>query len=94
MQAPPAPLHPIIATSPFAKWGIYLFTCNPRSTGGNGYIILTVDYFTKWAKAMPTYKDNDKTATIFIFNHVIVRFGVPQAIVADHGSHFRNFIMI
>ena len=43
---------------------------------------------------MPTYKDDGKTTTIFIFNHVIARFGVPQAIVTDHGSHFRNFMMI
>lgn len=47
-----------------------------------------------WAEAMPIYKDNDETATIFIFNDLIARFCVSQAIVTDHGSHFHNFMMV
>jgi transposase InsO family protein len=52
-----------------------------------------VDYFTKWAKAMPTFDNTGKTAALFIFNHIITRFGDPQAIVTDHNSHFQNFMM-
>eukprot|EP00253_Pinus_taeda_P031448 PITA_31448 len=93
MHAPPAPLHPIITVGPFAKWGIDFITCNLHSAGGHAYIILAVDYFTKWAEAMPTFKADGKTATIFVFNHIIARFGVPQAIITDHGRHFRNVMM-
>ena len=71
MRAPPTLLHPIIAVSPFAKWGIDFITCNPHSARGHGYIILVVDYFTKWAEAMPTFAADGKTATPFVFNHVI-----------------------
>ena len=42
---------------------------------------------------MPTLATDGKTATQFIFNHIIARFGVPQAIVTDHGSHFRNYMV-
>ena len=35
-----------------------------------------------------------RTAALFLFNHVIARFGVPQAIVTDHGSHFCNQMMV
>jgi len=93
MRAPPVPLHPIIAVGPFAKWGIDFITCNPHSAGGHAYIILAVDYFTKWAEAMPTFEADDKTAAIFVFNHIISRFGVSQAIITDHGRHFRNIMM-
>ena len=93
MCAPPIPLHPIIIVGPFSKWGIDFMTCNPRSSGGHAYIIVVVDYFTKWAKAMPTLAADGKTATQFIFNHVITYFGVPQAIVTDHGSHFWDHMM-
>ena len=62
--------------------------CNPTSTKGHGYIIVVVDYFTKWTEAMPTYLEDRKTSALFLFNHVIARFGVPQAIITDHGSHF------
>jgi len=53
-RKPPASLQPIVVVGPFAKWGIDFMTCNPTSTGGHGYIIVAVDYFTKWAEAMPT----------------------------------------
>ena len=86
----PAPLHPIMVIFPFAKWGIDFMHCKPTSTRGHGYIIVAVDYFTKWAKAMPTYVEDGKTTALFLFNHIIARFGVPQSIITDHGSHFRN----
>lgn len=52
-------------------------TNHPHSDGGHGYIIVAVDYFTKWAKAMPTYNVDSETENLFLFNHVIACFGVP-----------------
>ena len=93
MRAPPLPLHPVITVGPFAKWGVDFMTCNPHSAGGHAYIIVAVDYFTKWAETMPTLAADGRTAASFLFNHVIARFGVPQAIVTDHGTHFRDYMM-
>jgi len=93
VRAPPTPLHPIIAIGHFTKWGIDFITCNPHLAGGHAYIILAVDYFTKWVEAMPTFSADGKTTATFIFYHIIARFGVPQAIITDHGSHFRNIMM-
>eukprot|EP00253_Pinus_taeda_P012667 PITA_12667 len=93
MWAPAAPLHPVVTVGPFAKWGIDYVTCNPRSAGGHGFIIIAIDYFTKWAEAMPTLNEDGHIAAQFLFNHVISRFGVPQAIVTDHGKHFQNHMM-
>ena len=67
--------------------------CNPTSVKGHGYIIIAIDYFTKWVEAMPTCVEDGNTATLFLFNHVIARFGVPQSIVTNHGSHFHNQMM-
>ena len=52
-----------------------------------------VDYFTKWAEAMPTYAEDGNTATLFLFNHVIARFRVSQSIVTNHGSHLCDQMM-
>ena len=68
-------------------------TCDPTSVGGHGYIIVIVNYFTKWAEVMPTLNNNGEMTTLFFFNHVVAWFGVPQAIVIYHGSHFRNHMM-
>ena len=83
-----APLHPAIVVGPFSKWGIDFIHCNPTLAEGHGYIIIARDYFTKWVEAMPTYAKDGNTAALFLFNHVIARFGVPQDIFHDHGSHF------
>jgi hypothetical protein len=93
IQSHLAPYHPIVSVGPFTKWGIDFMTCNPQSDGGHGYIIVVVDYFTKWVEAISTFDNTGKTEALFIFNHIISRFGVPQAIVTDHGSHFQNFMM-
>ena len=54
---------------------------------------MAVDYFTKWAEEIPTYAEDGKTTDLFLFNHIIARFGIPKAIVTDHGSHFQNKMM-
>jgi hypothetical protein len=67
--------------------------CNPASAGGHHHIIVVMDYFTKWVEAMPTVKSNGETATHFVFNQIIARFGILKEIVTDHGSHFQNMMM-
>lgn len=89
-----APLHPVVSVGPFSKWGIDFTTCKPPSAAIHNYIIVDIDYFTKWAEAMPTYINDSKTATLFIFNHIIARFGVSHSIFTDHGSHFCGIMMI
>ena len=69
-------------------------TCNPTSAGGHGYIIVIIGYFTKWAEAMPTLNNSGKMTALFFLNHVVSWFGIPQAIVIDHGSHFCSHMMV
>jgi hypothetical protein len=88
MRAHLAPLHPVVYVGPFAKWGIDFTMCNPPFATSHHYIIVVVDYFTKWVEAMPTYSNNVKTTTLFLFNHIIARFSIPRFIVTDHGMHF------
>ena len=85
--------HPIVIIGPFSKWGIDFMTCKPTFIASHNYIIVVVDYFTKWVEANPTSSIDAKIATLFIFNHSITRFGVPKSIVSDHGSHFCNAMM-
>jgi hypothetical protein len=93
MRSHPTPLHPVITVGPFTKWGVDFVDCNPTSVGGNQHIIVAIDYFTKWAEAMPTVKSDGKTSNFFVFNQIIARFGIPSEIVTDHGSHFQNEMM-
>jgi hypothetical protein len=78
----------MITFGPFTKWGIDYTTCHRTSSRGHRYIIVEVDYFTKWIEAMPTFNNDGETATLFIFNQIVARFDIPREIVTDHGSHF------
>ena len=93
MYSKPAPLHPIISVGPFIKWGLDFMDCNPASVGGHHQSIVVVDYFTKWAEAMPTVKSNGEIAAHFVFNQIITWFGIPKELVTEHGSHFQNRMM-
>jgi hypothetical protein len=93
MLVHPNPFFPIITIDPFTKWGIDFMTYHSASTRGNYYIIMVVDYFMKWAEAIPTFMNDDETSTLFIFNQIISSFGVLREIVIDHNKHFHNLIM-
>jgi hypothetical protein len=93
MRAHPTPMFLVITVGPLTKWGIDYTTCNPPSARRHRYIIIAVDYFKKWVKAMPKFKDDGETTTLFLFNHIITRFGVSREIITDHGSHFQNKMM-
>ena len=71
MQSHPAPLFPIISVGPFMEWGIDYVMCNLASAGGYKYVIIVVDYFTKWAEEMPTFKADRENADFFVFNQII-----------------------
>ncbi|GJU88837.1 reverse transcriptase domain-containing protein [Tanacetum coccineum] len=55
---------------------------------GNKYILVAVDYLSKWveAKALPT---ND-ARVVKILKSLFARFGTPRAIISDRGTHFCN----
>ena len=94
MWAHPAPMFPVIVVGPFTKWGIDFTTCYSNLSRGHRYIIVAVDYFTKWVEAMPTFNNDGETTTLFIFNHTVERFGIPKEIFTDHGSQFTNKMII
>ena len=73
--------------------GARIYGLQPSFDWGHHNIIVAVDYFTKWAEAMPIVKSDSETAAHFVFNQIITRFGIPKELVTDHGSHFQNRMM-
>ena len=49
-----------------------------------------MDYFTKWAKAIPLSIITEKNLTKFIREHIIYWFGIPQSLVLDNALKFDN----
>ena len=67
--------------------------CNPALARGHHHIIVAIDYFMKWAEAMPTVKSNSEIAAHFVFNQIITHFGILKELVTDCGSHFQNYML-
>ena len=60
------------------------------SSYNNKYILLVVDYVSKWVEAIPTYTNDAKVVINFLCKNIFSRFGTPRALVSDEGSHFDN----
>ncbi|GKC95754.1 reverse transcriptase domain-containing protein [Tanacetum coccineum] len=72
----------------FDAWGINFMGSFPSSRG-NKYILMAIDYLSKWvkAKALPT---NDVRVVCKFLKSLFSRFDTSYAIISDGGTHFCN----
>ncbi|XP_074293176.1 uncharacterized protein LOC141620126 [Silene latifolia] len=86
------PQQPMLYLEVFDVWGIDFMGPFPSSYGYL-YILLAVDYVSKWVEVIPTKSDDAKTLSAFVKNNIFSRFGFPKAIVSDSGTHFSNKVI-
>ena len=85
-------MHPILEVELFDLWGIDFMGPFPASYN-NLYILLEVDYVSKWVEAIPTRTNNAKVVAQFLRSHIFSRFGTPRALITDNGTHFCNKVI-
>ena len=83
------PLTNIIEIELFDVWGIDFMGPFPSSYG-NKYILVGVDYISKWVEVIASPTNDAKVVTKFLRRNIFTRFGTPRAIISDGGSHFYN----
>ena len=59
----------------------------------NLYILLAVDYVSKWVEAIPTSTNDAKVVAQFLRSHIFSRFRTPRALITDNGTHFCNKVI-
>lgn len=74
---------------PFTHLGMDIIGPLPITERNNQYIIVIVDYFTKWVEAEPLATVNSKDVTYFL-SRVFARHGTPQVITTDNGTQFNS----
>ncbi|RVW48732.1 Pro-Pol polyprotein [Vitis vinifera] len=83
------PLNPILIVDVFDVWGIDFMGPFPMSFG-HSYILVGVDYVSKWVEAIPCRSNDHRVVLKFLKDNIFARFGVPKAIISDGGTHFCN----
>nr|CAN68648.1 hypothetical protein VITISV_002821 [Vitis vinifera] len=83
------PMNPILIVDLFDVWGIDFMGPFPMSFG-NSYILVGVDYVSKWVEAIPCKHNVHRVVLKFLKENIFSRFGVPKAIISDGGTHFCN----
>ncbi|GAU12536.1 hypothetical protein TSUD_182500 [Trifolium subterraneum] len=88
--APANELKTMISPWPFAWWGMDILGPFPTAARQVKYLIVAVDYFTKWIEAEPLAKISASNILRFFKRDVLARFGIPQVVVTDNGTQFTN----
>jgi hypothetical protein len=90
MKNPSKKLSTITSPWPFAKLGVDIVGPMPPRKGRQKFILVAVDYFTKWAEAeaLATITITTDNVTKFLWTSVIYRFGISHAFVTDNGKQF------
>jgi hypothetical protein len=78
-------IHP---TWPLQRWGLYLLGPLPPVQDNLKYVVVAVEYFSKWIEAKPLATITFVTVQKFFWQHIVCRFGVPKAITVDNGTQF------
>ena len=76
---PSEPLTSVTSPWPFQQWGLDILGPLPIRKGQCKFIIIAVDYFTKWDEAEPLATITEQKIRNFVWRSIICRFGIPRA---------------
>ncbi|XP_042410036.1 uncharacterized protein LOC121999416 [Zingiber officinale] len=73
---------------PFDQWGMDIVGSFPMAIGQRKFLLVVVDYFSKWVEAKPLAKITEQMVKKFIWQHIICQFGIPRWLMSDNGRQF------
>ncbi|XP_075640510.1 uncharacterized protein LOC142612284 [Castanea sativa] len=90
IQQPTEELTPISTLWPLAQWGLDIIGPFPITVRQLKFLIVGIDYFTKWVEAEPLATITKRNVRSFDRKNIICRFGIPRVLVSDNGKQFDN----
>ncbi|GMP66936.1 hypothetical protein CsSME_00027088 [Camellia sinensis var. sinensis] len=95
VNIPPSKLYNMTSPWPFSVWGIDVIgAVTPKGSNGHQFILVAIDYFTKWVEAQSYSVLKTSHVAKFIKNNIICRYGVPNELISDNGSHFKGEVAV
>ncbi|XP_074337441.1 uncharacterized protein LOC141674630 [Apium graveolens] len=77
----------VLSPVPFTVWGIDIMGPFPRAKGDLRYVLITIDYITKWAEAKAMRIINQQDYIKFM-DSIVMRFGIPMILISDNETQF------
>ena len=87
------PMQPIPVKGPFHRVAVDVLQL-PVTSSGNKYIVVFMDYLTKWVEAFPTSDQKTSTIAALLVEHIVCRHGIPEELLSDRGSNFLSDLML
>ena len=88
-----APLRPIPVSGPFDRVGVDILEM-PQTERGNRYVIVFIDYLTKWVEAYATPDQTSETIARLLVDNVVCRHGVPGGLLSDRGANLLSSLIM
>jgi len=89
-KAPPEELRSIYSPWPFHTWGIDILGPFPLAIRQMKYLIVAIEYFTKWIEVEPVAQITAHKVHHFVWKNIVCRFEVPRCLVSDNGTQFAS----
>ena len=89
-RLPAKRLTTITSPWPFAQWGIDIISPLPQGKGHVKFLLIVIDYFTKWVEAEALATITKARIRSFVWKNIICKFGIPRTIISNNGQQFDN----
>ncbi|XP_047256226.1 uncharacterized protein K02A2.6-like [Capsicum annuum] len=94
IHSPPSELHTMIALWSFVSWGTDVIgPIEPKASNEHRFILVAIDYFTKWVKTATFKSVTKKVVVDFIHSNIICRFDIPKIIITDNAANLNSHLM-
>ncbi|KAL0462697.1 UNVERIFIED_CONTAM: hypothetical protein Slati_0157300 [Sesamum latifolium] len=90
IHQPAEPLTTIMSPCPFMQWGMDIVGHFPLTAGQRKFLLVAIDYFTKWVEAEPLARITEGEVMKFIWKNIVCHFGIPREIISDNGRQFQG----
>ena len=90
IRQPSEELITMMAPWPFVQWGLDIMGLFPTALRQLKFLVVDIDYFTKWVEAEPLATITEKNVRTFVWKNIICRYGIPRVLVFDNGKQFDN----
>ena len=78
-------LNPLSSPWPFAQWDLDIAGPFPKALGNKRWLLVDIDYFTKWVEAKPLSNIRDVDVKRFVWKNIVTRFRIPHTLISDNG---------